>query len=160
MNFRPVSLVLVVTLGVWSGLRAETPPSAPPAHAGKHAKPEKPETELEKTMSTMGKAWRQVRKEARDGQLSAATAKLVATVRTNAEAAGKLTPQLESERPEGERAKFHQGYQAQLKKLIAKLTDLEAALTAGDTAKAGHLIGEVNDVMKSGHQDYRKPDED
>ena len=103
MNFRPVSLILVVTLGVWSGLRAETPPSTPPAHAGKHAKPEKPETELEKTMSTMGKAWRQVRKEARDGQLSAATAKLVATIRTNAEADGELLEQVAAPEPEGRR---------------------------------------------------------
>jgi len=153
MKLRLLLLALAVAIVPVSLPAADAP--KPPA-----AKPERPETELEKTMSKMGKAWREVRKAARAGQLTPATATLVATVRANAEAAAKLTPMLEKEKPAAEQAKFHAAYLAQLKKLTASLEKLEAALTAGDNATAGRLVGEVTDVMKSGHQDFRKPDED
>jgi len=111
-------------------------------------------------MSKMGKAWRQIRKAARDGQLSAATADLVKTVRTNAEHAATLTPMLESEQPAAAQAKFHAGFVSGIKDLVANLSKLEAALKAGDTAQATKLIDEVGDQMKSGHHDYRKPEEE
>ena len=153
MKLRLLLLALAVAIVPVSLPAADAP--KPPA-----PKPERPETELEKTMSKMGKAWREVRKAARAGQLTPATATLVATVRTNAEAAAKLTPMLEKEKPAAEQAKFHAAYLAQLKKLTASLEKLEAALTAGDNTTAGRLVSEVTDVMKSGHQDFRKPDED
>jgi hypothetical protein len=149
------SLALAVLFA--SGVRAEgtqPAPATPPA-----AKHEKPETELEQTMGKMSKDWRQVRKAAKDGKLSPALAPVVASVRKNAVAAAKLTPQLEGEKPAGDRAKFHTDYLAQLKKLDAKLAELEAALTANDMAKAGKLVGDVGDIVKSGHHEFKKPDE-
>ena len=140
-----------------SGVRAEgtqPAPAAPPA-----AKPEKPETELEQTMGRMSKDWRVVRKAAKDGKLSPALAPVVASVRKNAAAAVKLTPQLEGEKPAGDRAKFHADYLAQLKKLDAKLAELEAALKANEIAQADKLVGDVGDIIKSGHHDFKKPDE-
>ncbi len=122
------------------------------------AAPDKPESELEKTMSKMNKAWRAVRKAARDGKLTPATADLVATVRTGAEAAAKLTPALEAEQPAAEQAKFQADYQAQMKKLIDTPTKLEAALTANDTAGATKLVGDVGDLMKGGHKEFKKPE--
>ena len=119
MKLRLLLLALAVAIVPVSLPAADAP--KPPA-----AKPERPETELEKTMSKMGKAWREVRKAARAGQLTPATATLVATVRTNAEAAAKLTPMLEKEKPAAEQAKFHAAYLAQLKKLTASLDKLEA----------------------------------
>ena len=142
----PLTLALVS----FSGVRAE---EAKPA-----VKAEKPETELEQTMGKMNKAWRQVRKAAKEGKLSPATAPLVATVRVNATAAAKLTPALEAEQPAADRAKFQADYQAQIKKLTDLLTKLEAALTANDTAAATRLVGDVGDLMKSGHHDFRKPE--
>jgi len=155
MKLTALFAALTVSLVVPAVGHAESAKAAKPAAAA-----EKPETELEKTMSAMGKAWRQVRKAAKDGQLSPVLGHVVATIRTNAEAAAKLTPALEADKPAAEQPKFHAAYQAQIKKLIGTLAKLQAALESGDNATAGKLIGEVNDVMKSGHQDFRKPDED
>ena len=151
---RLLPLALALVFIPVSGLRAE---AAKPAE--KAEKPEKPETELEQVMGRMGKAWRQVRKAARDGKLTPATADLVATVRTNAEAAAKLTPALEAEKPAADRAKFQADYVTQMKKLTAALTTLEAALKANETAKATQLVGDIGNLMKSGHHDFRKPEE-
>ena len=142
----PLTLALVS----FSGVRAE---EAKPA-----VKAEKPETELEQTMGKMNKAWRQVRKATKECKLSPATAPLVATVRVNATAAAKLTPALEAEQPVEVRAKFQADYQSQIKKLTDLLTKLEAALTANDTAAATKLVGDVGDLMKAGHHDFRKPE--
>ncbi len=154
MKIRLLLLSLAVAFVPVSGLRAQDAKPAAPAVPA-----EKPETELEQTMGKMGKAWKQVRRAARDGKLTAATADLVATIRTNAEAATKLTPALEAEKPAADQAKFQADYVAQMKKLIEKLSTLEATLKAGDTATATKLVAEVGDLMKSGHKDFRKPEE-
>ena len=151
MKIRLLSLALILAFVPVAGLRAE---AAKPVQ-----KAEKPETELEQTMGRMGKAWRQVRKAARDGKLTPATAEFVATVRTNAEAAAKLTPALEAEKPAADRARFQADYVAQIKKLVTALTALETALRANDTATATKLVADVGDLMKSGHHDFRKPEE-
>ena len=151
MKIRFILLPLVLALATVTGLRAEV---AKPVE-----KADKPETELEQVMSKMSKAWRQVRKASRDGKLTPATADFVVTVRTNAEAAAKLTPALEAEKPAAERAKFQADYVAQMKKLIERLTTLETALKANDTATATKLVATVGDMMKSGHHDFKKPDE-
>jgi hypothetical protein len=151
-----LSLALTLTAGSRVGAEEAKPtPAAKPATA----KPEKPDTELEKTMSKMNKAWRQVRKAAHDGKLSPATADLIATVRTGAKAATKLTPAMEADKPAAERLKFHADYEAQMKKVIEKLTVLETTLKANDTATAAKLVSEVTDLMKAGHKDFRKPEE-
>ena len=82
MKIRLLLLSLAVAFVPVSGLRAQDAKPAAPAVPA-----EKPETELEQTMGKMGKAWKQVRRAARDGKLTAATADLVATIRTSAEAA-------------------------------------------------------------------------
>ena len=151
MKHRLLLLSLALALISVPGVRAEDPKPA--------AKAEKPETELEQTMNKMNKAWREVRKAAKEGKLSPATADLVATVRTNAEAAAKLTPALEAEKPAADRAKFQADYQAQLKKLTATLAKLEAALRANDIPAATKLVADAGAVAKSGHHDFKKPDE-
>jgi soluble cytochrome b562 len=154
MKIRLILLSLAVAFVPVSGLRAQdAKPAAPAAPA------EKPETQLEQTMGKMNKAWRQVRRASRDGKLTPAMADLVATVRTNAEAATKLTPALEAEKPAADQAKFQADYVAQMKKLIETLSTLEAALKANDTATATKLVATVGDMMKSGHHDFKKPDE-
>ena len=158
MKLRFMALPFVIVLSSVSGVRAEDARPAPTPE-NLLAKAERPETELEKTMTKMGKAWRQVRKAAREGQLSPATAVIVADVRTNAEAALKLKPALETEQPVMLQAKFQSDYQAQMKKLIAALSSLEAALKANDVAGATKLVTEVGDLMKAGHKEFKKPDE-
>lgn len=163
MKNRLLVLSIALTLIAVSGVRAEDAKTAPADNSASAAqpamaKPKKPETELEKTMSKMNKAWRQVRREARDGKLTPATADLIATVRKGAEAATKLTPALEADQPLAERPKFHADYEAQMKKLIEKLTVLETTLKANDIATAKTLISEVGEIMKTGHKDFRKPE--
>jgi hypothetical protein len=153
MKTRVILLLSVLALVSTPGVRAQD--ASPPAAA---VKADKPETELEQTMGKMNKAWRQVRRAARDGKLSPATADLVATLSTGAEAAAKLTPALEADKPEADRAKFQADYQAQMKKLIDTLAKLEAALKANDTVGATKLVADVGDLMKSGHHDFKKPE--
>ena len=150
MIIRRLLFPLTLALVTFSGVRAE---EAKPA-----VKAEKPETELEQTMGKMNKAWRQVRKATKEGTLGPATAPLVATVRVNATAAAKLTPALEEEQPVAARAKFQADYQAKIRKLTELLATLETALTANDTAAATKLVGDVGDLMKAGHHDFRKPE--
>ena len=45
------------------------------------------------------------------------------------------------------------------KKLIDTLGRLESALKANDLPGASKLIAEAKDVQKSGHKDFKKPDE-
>jgi len=144
-----LSLSLISCLGVRAG--EAKPAATPPA--------EKPETELEKTMSKMNKAWREVRKEDKEGKLTPATAVLVATMNECAHVALKLTPEMEADKPAADRAKFHADYQAQMKKLIEALGQLEATLKANDSAGASKLIAEIKDIQQSGHKDFKKPDE-
>lgn len=151
MKNRLLLLTLGLALAIIPGVRAE---DAKPA-----AKAEKPETELEKTMGKIGKAWRTVRNQSRDGKLSPATAQIVAGIRAGAEAATKLTPELEAEQPADKRAKFQADYVAQMKKFTGQLTDLETALKAGKNDEAKALIAEIGKTMKSGHQEFKKPDE-
>jgi soluble cytochrome b562 len=153
MKTRLLFALLALSLVSVPGVRAADTKPAPAA------KPEKPDTELELTMQKINKAWREVRKADKEGKLSPATASLVETMRVNAEAALKLTPEMEGDKPAADRAKFHADYQAQMKKLIATLGRLEAALKANDLPGAAKLIAEVKDVQKSGHHDYKKPDE-
>ncbi|MDB6167517.1 MAG: hypothetical protein JWM88_381 [Verrucomicrobia bacterium] len=137
-------------------------PCLPSLHAGdvmSATKSERPETELEQAMGKMGKAWRQVRKANREGRLSPACADYVATVRSNAERASRMIPALEAEQPAGERAKFQADFEASMKKLVAVLSDLEAALKANNLPTASRLVGEAGELMKSGHHDFKKPDE-
>jgi len=156
MKIRLLLLPLAFVLVSAPGVRAEDPK---PAQADKPAaKEEKPETELEQTMNKMNKAWRQVRKATKEGKLSPATADLVATVRTNAANAAKLTPQLEAEQPAADRAKFHADFQAQIKKLTETLANLETALRANDIPAATKLVSDVGEVVKSGHHDFKKPE--
>ena len=153
MKIRLLFLTLGLALIASSGLRAQDPKPAPAA------KVEKPETELEKTMGKMNKAWRQVRKATKEGKLTPADAALVAAVRQGAEEASKLTPALEAEKPAAERAKFQADYQAQLKKLVTTLTQLEAALTANDIPAATKLVADAGALIKGGHKEFRKPEE-
>ena len=160
MKTRFLLASLALALVSIPGIRAQDAKPVPPAPAAPvAAKPEKPETELEKTMGKMNKAWRQLRKAAKDGKLTPAMAELVVTIRVNAEAAAKLTPEMEADKPAADRAKFHADFQAQLKKLTAKLTELETSLRANDIPGATKLVAAVGEIEKAGHHEFKKPDE-
>jgi hypothetical protein len=158
MKNRLLFLSLGLVLMSVSGARAaDAQPATASAPATNPA--DKPDTELEKAMGKMNKPWRTVRQQARDGKLTPATADLVATMIVNAEAAEKMTPELEADQPVANRAKFQADYEAAIKKLVDTLGQLETALKANDTATATKLVAAIGDLRKSGHKDFRKPDD-
>lgn len=151
MQLRLLISAFALFTAVVAGARAE---AAKPAPKAGHE-----ETELEQTMGKMSRLWRSIRKASRDGKLGPHNATAVANLRTAAESALKMTPALEAEKPAEDQAKFQRDYEARMQKFISTLTTLEKALRNSDTAQANKLIGELNDLMKEGHHDFKKPDE-
>ncbi len=115
-------------------------------------------TELGEQMDRMSTAFRKLRRQAGDAASNESSLGYVATMRQAAEAALALTPAKAADVPEADRAKFSEGYRAQMNKLIAALGNLEAAFKAGDNATALKLVSELGALQKSGHREYKKPD--
>ena len=57
-----------------------------------------------------------------------------------------------------EKKKFMAGYQKAMKNTLWLIGDLEAALKAGDNAKAEDFVDKINDELKHGYEKY-KPDD-
>ena len=51
------------------------------------------------------------------------------------------------------------GYQKMMQKTVDMIGDLEAALKAGDNAKAEEIVGKINDARKKGHEKYKPSDD-
>jgi soluble cytochrome b562 len=119
----------------------------------------KEETELEGKMDTMAGAWRKVKRQVADASKNAESLELVATIRTAAEEAAKLTPAMAADVPAGDRAKFVADYQAGIKRLVVELGKLEAALKAGNNDEAAKLVADIGALQKAGHKQFKRPDE-
>lgn len=116
---------------------------------------EEPKTELANHMGTANRAMRQLRGQIEDASKNAESAQLVATIRENLQSAKSLTPVRIAEIPDAEKARFTREYQAQVQKAVQSLTALEAALKAGDNAKAQALMAEVGGLQKEGHTQFK-----
>jgi soluble cytochrome b562 len=116
------------------------------------------ETELEKVMGQMNGAFRKLRRQVADPSKNAESLQLVATVRKTSEDSLKLVPALAADKPESERPAFIAGYREQMRSFIAALAPLEAALKAGDNAKAEAAIAELLALQKKAHKEYKKPE--
>lgn len=114
-------------------------------------------TELGEQMDRMSGAFRKLRRQAGDAAMNAASLELLAVMRQTAETAQTLIPAKAADLPESARARFTKAYQAQMDKLLAALTKTEAAFKAGDNAAAVKLVGELADLQKASHREYRKP---
>ena len=114
-------------------------------------------TELGEQMDRMSGAFRKLRRQAGDATMNAASIELLGVMRQAAETAQTHIPAKAADLPESGRAKFTKAYQAQMDKLLAALARTEAAFKAGDNATAVKLVGELADLQKASHREYRKP---
>lgn len=117
-------------------------------------------TALEDQMSAMNKAWRSIRRQIKDPAKNKSTLALVAKVKAGAQKAVDLTPMLAEEKNGSDKKKFMANYKKAMKRTIGLIGELEAALQADDNAKAGEIVGKLNDARKKGHQHFKPEDDD
>ena len=151
------SALLLALLVPASALRAQDAQPAAPA-AAEPAKPEK--TELEKNMDAMGKAMRTLRRQVSDSTKNDSSLELVATIRTAAEAAAKLTPAKAQDLAEADRPQFVEEFQAGMKDLSAGLDKLEADLKAGDNTAAAADFKAIGAIEGKNHKKFRRPEKE
>jgi len=131
----------------------------PLIEADSHGGGDHDHTPLEDQMSAMNKAWRSIRRQIKDPAKNESTIALVQKVKVAAEKSVKMTPILAKEMEGAEKKKFMEGYSKAMKRTVGLISDLEAALKAGDNAKAEEIVGKLNDARKKGHEKY-KPEDD
>ncbi len=117
-----------------------------------------PETELGGKMDKMSGAFRALRRQVADATKNADSLAKVATIKENAQAALKLEPAMKADKPAAEQKQFVADYQTEMKKTIALLDKVAAALTANNNAEAEKLLAAVGDAQKAGHKQFKKPD--
>jgi len=147
------SLILALTPAL---IRAQT--DAPKQDKPAQEKPKHPQTELEKSMDVMGKAWRKLRKQAADPAQNASSLELMVTIKAAAQNNLKYTPDLARDIPADKRDAFIAGYQEKMKQTIAAFDQLDAAFKAGDNKAAGELIAKIGIMQKEGHKEYKRPE--
>ncbi len=59
-----------------------------------------------------------------------------------------------------DKKKFMANYKKAMKRMIGLIGELEAALKADDNAKAGEIVGKLNDGRKKGHERFKPEDDD
>jgi hypothetical protein len=121
-------------------------------------KPKKEDTELGKSMDTLNKAWRKLRKQAADPAQNADSLELLVTIKAAAKNNLKYTPDLARDIPADKRDKFIAGFQAKMKEVIAGFDQVETAFKAGDNKAAVDLLAKIAALQKEGHKEYKRPD--
>jgi soluble cytochrome b562 len=119
---------------------------------------DRPDTDIEKDMHKIGRAYRQLRKQVNDPAQNASSLELVAAIRAGALDARAHTPLKAADLPEQDRPAFAVGFQKKMDGFIAAVNQLEEALKAGNNAEAARLAGELDRLQKAGHKDFRRPE--
>lgn len=117
-------------------------------------------TELGEQMETISKAFRTLRRQAKDPSKNAASAALAAKMHKAAVAGLDHDPAWTADQPKAKQADFVKDYKKEMKVFVGMLADLEKAFVAGDNAKAEAIIGKLRDQQKSSHKSFKAPDED
>lgn len=125
---------------------------------GDKPKKEHAETELGKSMDTLNKPWRKLRKQAADAGQNASSLELLAAIKAAAKKNLNHTPDLARDVPAEKRDKFVAGYQEKMKEMIAAFDQVEAALKANDNPAAVELLAKIAAIQKAGHKEYKRPD--
>jgi hypothetical protein len=121
-------------------------------------KPKHDDTELGKSMDTLSKAWRKLRRQAADPAQNADSLALLVTIQAAANENLKYTPDLARDIPAEKRDKFVAGYRAKMQEMIKAFAEVETAFKAGDNKKAVDLITQIAALQKEGHKEYKRPD--
>jgi cytochrome c556 len=119
---------------------------------------EKVETELERTMGDMNRAFRSLKKQVRDPVDFAGALASVATLRKSTEAAMTREPAMTADKSPQAQPEFVAAYKQGVKAMLKVVDDLEMALKANDAAKAVELVGQLSSQQKEGHRKFKKPD--
>lgn len=141
MKLRHLSAILIAALAVALGLQAQE---------------KEPKTALGEKMEKIASAFRKARGQIADKEKNADTLAQLATIRENMTAALKDEPAAKSSVPAADQAKFVADYQARMKKEIANVEAIEAALKAGNNEEAGKLAGDLNTSYKDAHKQFKK----
>jgi soluble cytochrome b562 len=153
MHLRSLVFCSVIALTSASSVALAQAPAAPATPA---AADHKETTELGGKMGAIGKAFKKLRGQINDASKNEDSLKLVATIRENAEAALKYTPEKAADLPAADQAKFKADYAEHMKAFAADVDKLDAALKAGDNATAAKLVDTLNNDQKEGHKEFRK----
>src|SRR3954465_1463427 len=116
MKIRILSVALICTLGLVQGVRAQAP--------------KEPSTELEDKMDEINGASRRIGRQIADPAKNADSLKQIGIIKTNAQAALKLTPKKKNDVPAAQQTKFMADYQEEMKSFLGDVDKLEAALKA------------------------------
>ena len=119
------------------------------------AQSEEPKTELGKKMSTINTAFKAVGRQIEDPTKNASTLEQIGIIETNAKAALALEPEKKGQIPAGDQAKFVADYQAGMKKMLATVDKLKAAVKAGKNTEALAIIDEMKGVQRDSHREFR-----
>lgn len=111
-------------------------------------------------MEKMGRAFRALGREVADPARNADSLKQAEIIRSNAEAALKLTPAKAADVSADKRADFVADYREHMKKFIADVASLQQALEAGKNAEAAELVKKMKGDMQAGHKEFRKKKKD
>jgi len=129
-----------------------------PAFLPAQPKKDRPDTEIEKDMHRMGRAYRQLRKQVKDPAQNASSLELVATIRAGAVDARTHTPLKSGDLPEADRAAFEASFQKKMGEFIGVVDQLADALKAGDNATAARLTMQLDRLQDADHKDFRRPE--
>ena len=111
-------------------------------------------------MGAMGKAFRTLRRQVSDSTKNASSLELVATIRSAADAASKLTPAKAEDLPEADRPQFIADFQSGMKDLAAGLDKLEADLKANDNTAAAADYKDIGSIEGKNHKKFRRPEKE
>lgn len=154
MQLRPLLLAIPLFVAPFLGSAAEpAAPATPPPAAKSHD--DHDHTPLEDEMSAMRGAFNKLRKQISDPASNASSLQLVAKLIAASEKSIPLEPARAAEVPESERAKFVAAYQEAMRDFVVEAKKLEAALQAGDNAKAAEILKDLGARQKDGHKRYR-----
>lgn len=127
----------------------------PAAHAQAEGA-KKEHTLLEDRMDDINASWRRLRRQVADAAQNASSLELVAAIRRAAHGTEEMTPAKIDEIPEAARARFLEDYRAGMKKFLALLDSLEAALKAGNNEAATKAVADLADHQKESHKAFKK----
>jgi len=144
------------TLSLLALLLAIVSPGASVAlHAADQPQADSEDSELGDAMSAMNSAFKKLRKQVADPTQNEASLALVAKLRKACVESSVLVPIKVGRLPAAEQAAAKRAYQDQMKKLIATVDELAAALKAGKNDVAANLLKELHDQEEAGHKEFR-----
>ena len=112
---------------------------------------------LEKQMNQMRRSFKELKK-AMEAPVEADKAKYlgwVADLKKASEAAKTMEPEKTEKVPADQQKVFLEGYRSKMEESIELTDELGKAIEAGKWAEAKAVLGQMNQVQREGHREYR-----